>query len=631
MDLASPAMAQSGCGGQFNGGQVCGNRTGSNGLPGPTAAPVLGIPGATRGTLTFSGLSSGSPIIAPQSAAGTATLLLPTLSGTFPSTASSPLAIDAVTGLMTCTTCLTTANAFGNPTAFVGFGAVNGTATSAMRSDAAPALSTSIYSTASVALTLVERDANQNAFASNFVSKGTVIASTGTTIVLTAASTRAQYLTGTLTEIYQLPDATTLIVGEEYQFNNNSTQNLTVKNNGGTTLTTVPAGGLVTFFATDISTANGTWDFHFQTPFNVQWGSSTLQLGLIGTSLGSLSFANLTSGLVTLQPTTGALGTSIITLPAITDTMAGKALANGGTNASLVASNGGLVYSNATSLAILAGTGTANQIPLSGATAAPTWSTATYPATAAAGTILNAITSNTISATATPSLGANGGTGGQITFFGSSSGSVAVSVSTAAGTGTIFQLPSTNGTNGFFLTTNGSGITSWTAASGSGTVTNIIAGTGMTGGPITTTGTLSRSYNEATFSSSVSTPTGTISSAGVMMGIGTTCKITPTDSGRVDFRIIHNVSLATVTGIVSIQGLYGTGTAPVNGATQTGTVFSFARAITLPFAGSFAIGPQIGFVTGLSTGTSYWFDIWIQSDGTHTATAQNIGCQAIEF
>ena len=67
-------------------------------------------------------------------------------------------------------------------------------------------------------------------------------------------------------------------------------------------------------------------------------------------------------------------------------------LTRGGTNASLTASNGGMVYSNGTALAILAGTATAGQIIRSGASTTPTWSTATYPATA--GTSGNVLTSD---------------------------------------------------------------------------------------------------------------------------------------------------------------------------------------------------------------------------------------------
>jgi hypothetical protein len=56
-------------------------------------------------------------------------------------------------------------------------------------------------------------------------------------------------------------------------------------------------------------------------------------------------------------------------------------LTSGGTNASLSASTGGIVYSGASAFAVLAGTATAGQVLRSGASAAPTWSTATYPAT----------------------------------------------------------------------------------------------------------------------------------------------------------------------------------------------------------------------------------------------------------
>jgi len=60
------------------------------------------------------------------------------------------------------------------------------------------------------------------------------------------------------------------------------------------------------------------------------------------------------------------------------------ALTNGGTNASLTASNGGIFYSTASAGAILAGTATANKMLLSGATTTPSWSTSTIPTSAGA-------------------------------------------------------------------------------------------------------------------------------------------------------------------------------------------------------------------------------------------------------
>lgn len=71
-------------------------------------------------------------------------------------------------------------------------------------------------------------------------------------------------------------------------------------------------------------------------------------------------------------------------------------LANGGTNASLTASNGGIIYSTASGLAILTATATAGQMLRSGASAAPTWSTNTFPDTTPVSQILFATSANII-------------------------------------------------------------------------------------------------------------------------------------------------------------------------------------------------------------------------------------------
>ena len=76
-------------------------------------------------------------------------------------------------------------------------------------------------------------------------------------------------------------------------------------------------------------------------------------------------------------------------------------LTHGGTNASLTANNGGIFYSTASAGAILSGTATANQVLLSGASAAPAWSTATYPASTTINQLLYSSTTNTVSGLAT--------------------------------------------------------------------------------------------------------------------------------------------------------------------------------------------------------------------------------------
>lgn len=97
---------------------------------------------------------------------------------------------------------------------------------------------------------------------------------------------------------------------------------------------------------------------------------------------------------------TGYVGqTSITTLGTITTGVWNGtliALAHGGTNANLTASNGGIFYSTASAGAILAGTSTANQVLLSGASTTPAWSTATYPATTTASQLLYSSTTNTV-------------------------------------------------------------------------------------------------------------------------------------------------------------------------------------------------------------------------------------------
>ncbi len=93
--------------------------------------------------------------------------------------------------------------------------------------------------------------------------------------------------------------------------------------------------------------------------------------------------------------TVTAIGTDPITFVAFLLSLP-VSLVNGGTGASLTASNGGIVYSNATTMAILAGTATARQMLQSGASGAPAWSTTTWPATTTVNRILFSSATNVI-------------------------------------------------------------------------------------------------------------------------------------------------------------------------------------------------------------------------------------------
>jgi len=62
-------------------------------------------------------------------------------------------------------------------------------------------------------------------------------------------------------------------------------------------------------------------------------GSTTsILLGTAGSAVGNIGFRNATSGTITLAPTTGALGTVTLTLPAVTDTIQAIAAAQTVTN-----------------------------------------------------------------------------------------------------------------------------------------------------------------------------------------------------------------------------------------------------------------------------------------------------------
>lgn len=85
----------------------------------------------------------------------------------------------------------------------------------------------------------------------------------------------------------------------------------------------------------------------------------------------------------------------------IDNTVGVMGMNNGGTGAVLVPANGGIVYSDASALAILAPTATASKMLLSGSNTAPSWSTSTIPSSAgSAGKILVSDGTNYILSTA---------------------------------------------------------------------------------------------------------------------------------------------------------------------------------------------------------------------------------------
>jgi hypothetical protein len=124
---------------------------------------------------------------------------------------------------------------------------------------------------------VVLRDTNANASANIFYSGFTNTAAAGTTTTLLASSTPNWVVTGSGGQTFQLPNATTLSAGIIYTFNNNQTSGaITVNNNSGTLIVSVPSGGFVTLTLLTNSTAAGTWDYHYGIPANASWSTNTL-------------------------------------------------------------------------------------------------------------------------------------------------------------------------------------------------------------------------------------------------------------------------------------------------------------------------------------------------------------------
>ena len=153
---------------------------------------------------------------------------------------------------------------------------------------------------------VVLRDASQNINANSIIEGFSSVAASGTQITLTVASVPNYLVTGSGGQVIQLPNATTLQNGVFYSFNNNQSSGaISVNNNSGTLVASIPSGGFTVVSLLSNATAAGSWERHEQAPSNVTWSTNTLDYA------GSITSATWNGNAV--APNRGGTGQSTYT------------------------------------------------------------------------------------------------------------------------------------------------------------------------------------------------------------------------------------------------------------------------------------------------------------------------------
>ncbi|HEV2412728.1 MAG TPA: hypothetical protein VGS28_02900 [Candidatus Saccharimonadales bacterium] len=124
----------------------------------------------------------------------------------------------------------------------------------------------------------------------------------------------------------------------------------------------------------------------------------------------------------------------------------------------------------------------------------------------------------------------------------------------------------------------------------------------------------------------VSDPTPITATSQVMAGLGIT--YTPVNSTSLSIEIDGAIGPNTANTTVQVSGRYGTGSVPSNNGTLTGTAFPQGTYTLQPASfGQHAYFRQKAKITGLSIGTTYWFDLGVDTFNASDA----VGLHAVAY
>ncbi len=155
-------------------------------------------------------------------------------------------AVGSITGLGTGVATALAVNV-GSAGAFVTFNGALGTPSSGTLTNCTglPTAGISDAASAATASVAMKRDSNANVAVNNTQTSYTTTATAAGTTTLTVASTRLQFFTGSTTQTVVLPVTSTLVLGHEFEIQNNSTGVVTVQSSGANSIVAMVANSRV--------------------------------------------------------------------------------------------------------------------------------------------------------------------------------------------------------------------------------------------------------------------------------------------------------------------------------------------------------------------------------------------------